>query len=85
MKDFIENDLNLDDYVILTNCNYKHLIIGKIDKITEKTVSVIIPISNSKDRATHKKCSNVQLYKPNEQIKFKEIFEINMKDRRIID
>ena len=85
MKDFIGNDLNLDDYVILTNFNYKEFNIGKIDKITEKTVYVIIPIKNSKDRATHKKCSNIQLYKPNEQIKFKEIFDINMIDRRIID
>jgi hypothetical protein len=40
MRDFICQDLNLDDYVIFVAPGYRSLVLGKIIKFTEKNIRI---------------------------------------------
>lgn len=86
MIDFIGNELNIGDYVVAkADADYKHLTVGKIVSMSEKTVTAIIPHVNMNECMINKRFNTIQVYKPDDQNKFKDIFESIIKDRHLIN
>lgn len=47
MKDYLDNEITVDDFIVLIEPAYRNLIIGKVVKITDKRVKVSLPKKNN--------------------------------------
>ena len=43
MKDFLSNEIKVDDFIVLIQPSYRNLIIGKVVKLTDKRVKAALP------------------------------------------
>lgn len=43
MKDFLQNEIKVDDFIVLIQPSYRNLIIGKVVKLTDKRVKAALP------------------------------------------
>lgn len=59
MKDIVGNDLNLNDTVVFMQIGYRNLLVGKIIKITEKTVLIEHAATNTYSTQTKQFSSQV--------------------------